>query len=128
MEIVWLMFQNIFVSVHFSYYITFVLNSYFIVILVYLCNAVLVGAGNSRGGGGDCTCCPHPIVRKYKSAGVIVIFFCFVPILFYWYWCESCDKSSCSLERKEIYNRRADAKDFALFKKHVFLCCFLLRG
>lgn len=48
---------------------------YFIVILVYLCNAVLVGAGNSRGGGGDCTCCPHPIVREYKSAGVIVIFF-----------------------------------------------------
>lgn len=36
---------------------------YFIVILMYLCNAVLVGAGNSRSGGGDCTCCPHHIVR-----------------------------------------------------------------
>lgn len=44
---------------------------YFIVILVYLCNAVLVVAGNSRGGGGDYTGCPHHIVRKYKSAGVM---------------------------------------------------------
>ncbi|KAE9446115.1 hypothetical protein C3L33_22069, partial [Rhododendron williamsianum] len=36
---------------------------------------MLVGAGNSRGGGGDYTGCPHHIVRKYKSAAMAALIY-----------------------------------------------------